>query len=65
LKVQYDEPVSNFAFKFNLRRFTKERAGRVEYPRYDPDFTPPPPAPGDYVDVFCRFMNNTFEVGCL
>jgi len=42
---------------------SKDRAGRAEYPRYDPHFTPPPPAPGDYVDVFCRFMNKTFEVG--
>ena len=23
MKLKYDEPVSNFAFKFNLRRYTK------------------------------------------
>jgi len=23
LKLQYDEPLSNFAFKFNLRRYNK------------------------------------------
>ena len=24
LKLKYDEPLSNFAFKFNLRRYTKD-----------------------------------------
>ena len=25
LKLKYDEPLSNVAFKFNLRRYSKER----------------------------------------
>ena len=27
LKLKYDEPPSNFAFKFNLRRYIKEMCG--------------------------------------
>ena len=26
LKLKYDEPVSNFAFKFNLRRYNQKQA---------------------------------------
>jgi len=35
LKLKYDEPLSSFAFKFNLRRFTK---GEVTLRRAPRDF---------------------------
>ena len=30
LKLNYNEPLSNFAFKFNLRRYTAEKRGAAE-----------------------------------
>jgi hypothetical protein len=30
LKLEYDEPLSNFAFNFNLRRYTEELPALVE-----------------------------------
>lgn len=37
------------------------RARQDEYPRFDPDFVPPPCKQNDYVDRFCRFTNASFE----
>jgi len=31
LKLKRDEPLSNFAFKFNLRRFIKAKLSNVTY----------------------------------
>jgi hypothetical protein len=33
LKLQYDEPLSNFAFNFNLHRYTKELLAELKLVR--------------------------------
>jgi hypothetical protein len=44
LKVRYDEPLSNSAFKFNLRRYSKEYNGGSPAPA---PATPPDTSDGD------------------
>ena len=34
LKLQYDEPLSNFAFKFNLRHYNWATNGTANSPEY-------------------------------
>jgi hypothetical protein len=45
LKLQYDEPLSNFAFDFNLRRYSAEllraKAGRSKLSVSTPVFNAP------------------------
>jgi hypothetical protein len=42
LKLQYDEPLSNFAFNFDLRHYTEEEKKRKAAEMEAGAYTPPP-----------------------